>query len=62
MSADHSGKTKGGKSVLNALLDFGPETSAPAPTPSHDVVDRIKQIVKKLQEINQRIDDLSHRF
>jgi len=64
MSADHKGPLNG-KNKLSALLDFGPEEVAVVPVSPQEnssFTDRLKQIVKKLQEINERIDQLSSRF
>lgn len=50
-------KTKG---TIDSILDFGPGPVA-APT-SGDMTERLRQIVRQLQEINRRIDNLSSRF
>lgn len=47
---------------LNHLLDFGPEKTEPTPQKDANALERIKLIVKKLQEINKRIDDLASRL
>lgn len=44
---------------LDEILNFGPDHSS---QDSHAVTERIRAIVKKLEEINQRIDKLSLRF
>jgi hypothetical protein len=54
--------TKKGQSHLDHMLDFGPEKDEAPVAQSANSLDRLKQIVKKLQEINKRIDDLSHRL
>ena len=46
--------------ALHDILDFGPEKAA-AHEPT-DVTERIKRLVRQLQEINRRIDDLSNRY
>lgn len=65
MSADRKAPKsfgRDGKALLNEILDFGPDTIEPVPQHSSShFTDRIKQIVKKLQEINKRIDDLTAR-
>jgi hypothetical protein len=43
--------------VLDDILNFGPDPQVP----KDDFSTRIKAIVKKLQEINQRIENLSQR-
>jgi len=53
-----SSTRKDSKDALNEMLNFCPEPTAPR---SGDFAERIRQIVKKLQEINQRIDNLSTR-
>lgn len=45
---------------VNDLVDFGPEE--PPVTSPQDASERLKKLVKQLQEINRRIDNLSHRF
>lgn len=55
------------KSVLSALVDFGPETTpSPTPIPTNaggpEFTQRILRLVKQLQEINKRIDDLASRY
>ncbi|MBI4403559.1 MAG: hypothetical protein HY537_05330 [Deltaproteobacteria bacterium] len=47
------------KELLDGILDFGPENPT---NPSDDATDRIRQIVKKLQEISRRIDHLSSQL
>lgn len=55
-------------SVLSALVDFGPDTTplspklVPSQASGSEVTQRILRIVKQLQEINKRIDDLATRF
>ena len=52
-----------GRHSLNHLVDFGPEKNEPVSTyKSNSGLERIKQIVKQLQEINKRIDDLASRL
>ena len=43
---------------LNNMLNFGPDNT----TPENEANDRIRQLVKKLQEINRRIDRLASHF
>ena len=50
---------KDANDVLDDILNFGPESQTP---PSDDFSERIRQLVKKLQEINRRIDQLSTRL
>ncbi len=60
------------KSVLKEMLDFGPEITEPTAVvhspllppslPSHDVTSRLRNIVKQIQDISRRIDDLSERL
>ena len=44
--------------LLNNVVNFGPKEQNLPP----DAHDRIRQIIKKLQEISQRIDRLSSRY
>jgi len=68
MSADKKGPF--GKSKLSEILDFGPDSHVDAHVvspslPSNEsksFTERLKQIVKKLQEMNERIENLSNRF
>ncbi len=46
---------------VNDLVDFGPETDEVEVT-TDNTADRLRKLVKQLQEINRRIDNLSHRF
>lgn len=46
------------KTYLTEILNFGP-IGHPA---SQEVTERIKQLVKELEEINRRIDELSNRM
>lgn len=46
------------KTYLKEILNFGP-IGHPA---SNEVTERIKQLVKELEEINRRIDELSNRI
>jgi hypothetical protein len=52
------GPKKDLKEVLDHILSFGPDTQ----NTSSNASDRIKEIVRKLQELNRRIDNLSSRF
>ena len=52
--------SKDSKDILSEILDFGPNHSDPDLV-SHDVSNRIKSLIKKLQDISQRIDNLSTR-
>ena len=45
---------------VNDLVDFGPEPEE-EPVVS-DNSERLRKLVKQLQEINRRIDNLSNRF
>ena len=67
MSANDSRNNKTIHTSLNDFLDFGPDNNIKMPTPSvsssnNDVVLRIQQLVKKLQELNTRVERLSHLF
>ena len=56
---------KNTKSLLSDIVDFGPDTTVVSPcslTPSGNVTDRVRQLMKRLQEINQRIDKLASRL
>lgn len=44
---------------LDEILNFGPDTDT---QDSQAITDRIRAIVKKLEEINQRIDNLHSRL
>ncbi len=60
MSADHKGPL--GKCKISQMLDFGPDSKpAPNPSDSNSFTDRLKAIVRKLQELNDRIDQLTSR-
>ena len=43
------------KDLLDEMLSFGPETSSS----NTDISERLRELVKKLQDINRRIDNLS---
>ena len=46
--------------TLNDFLDFGPETVVlPTNQPESEIAARIKALVLKLQEINERLDKIS---
>lgn len=47
------------RSYLKEILSFGPLETQPQ---SSEVTERIKQLVKELEEINRRIDELSNRM
>ena len=59
MSADHKSQKSKTKGALDEMLDFGPE---PAPQESQDTHQRLLELVKKLKEINERIDRLAAHF
>ncbi len=47
--------------ILSSLLDFGPtDSSIIVASPSTE--ERLKKLVKQLEQIHQRIDALSSRF
>ncbi len=46
------------RELLSELLNFGPTNE----TIDNDFTDKIRQIIKKLQEISRRIDHLSSRY
>lgn len=46
------------KEALDNILNFGPEDAHS----NTNFSERIKDLVRKLQEINRRIDNLSSRF
>ncbi len=50
------------KTNLNQLLDFGPDTESLVSVESQDTTQRLKQMVKKLQELTQRVDALNNKF
>ncbi len=50
------------RSVIQEILDFGPDQSEVAPHVAEDVAERIQRIVEKLQDINRRIDHLASRL
>jgi uncharacterized protein YaaN involved in tellurite resistance len=52
------GPKKDIKETLDSILNFGPEDA----NSTSNFSERIKEIVRKLQEINRRIDNLSSRF
>ena len=64
MSADKKGPF--GKSKLSEILDFGPDSPIATPVnPANETgsfTDRLKQIVKNLQELNERIEIIANRF
>ena len=47
------------KSFLKEILNFGPVETMPA---NSEITERIKQLVRELEEINRRIDELSSRM
>ncbi len=47
------------KSFLKEILNFGPVETHPA---NSEITERIKQLVRELEEINRRIDELSNRM
>lgn len=47
------------KTFLKEILNFGPGESQP---PNTEITERIKQLVRELEEINRRIDELSNRM
>ena len=52
------------KTLLDEMLDFGPDESQPTTKTgpaSDDVTARLQRLLKQIQEISRRIDDLSHR-
>ncbi len=46
---------------LKEILDFGPDAPYPAQGMSNRVNERIRELVRKLAELNQRIDKLNSR-
>ena len=57
MSAESGGKPQ---NPLSAMLDFGPETTTAAqPAPSDEVTRRLKNLVKAIQDISRRVDELT---
>ena len=50
------------KSLLDALVDFGPDEAHPIEPANQDVNSRLKSLVKKLQELNARIDKVSNNY
>ena len=46
---------------LSDILDFGPDKIKPTPQ-AKDTNERIKKLLKQLQEINARVDKLTDRF
>ncbi|MBI1859548.1 MAG: hypothetical protein HYR96_01345 [Deltaproteobacteria bacterium] len=47
------------KAFLKEILNFGPVETQPA---NAEITERIKQLVRELEEINRRIDELSNRM
>ena len=55
--------SKNGNPALNDMLDFGPDVPEKSSAPvSSDVTMRIKNIIKQMQEISRRIDDLAEKL
>lgn len=50
------------KPSLNDLVDFGPDTDEVDGKVTDNTAERLRRLVKQLQEINRRVDKLSHRF
>ena len=57
MSSQDKSPKKEVNSLLNNIVDFGPETDTVPP----EATERICQMIKKLQEISERIDRLVAR-
>lgn len=67
MSAHQKGPkfpTKIGQATWQDILDFGdaPTESLKPQTGSNEVNDRLKALVRQLQEINRRIDNLNKHY
>lgn len=60
MSGERKRSLKDSNEKLNELLNFGPNTPEVQATESA-VSKRIKDLIKRLQEINERIDNLTNR-
>ena len=58
-SASSMGVSKDPRTYLKEILNFGPSEQRPV---NSEVSNRIKQLVKELEEINRRIDELSNRL
>lgn len=54
-----TGQRRDPKTFLKEILNFGPTDTQPVTT---DITERIKQLVRELEEINRRIDELSNRM
>lgn len=50
------------KVKLDAILDFGPAHPPSSQELSHNLDERLRRLVKQLQEMSQRIDLLASRF
>ena len=46
------------RSTLDEFLDFGPDSQETSSRESLDVTARLTRIIKQIQELSQRIDDL----
>ena len=56
-------KKSGVNPILSSLLDFGPtQSAAETVSLSSSTDERLKRLVKQLEQINRRIDALSTRF
>ena len=53
------GNRRDPKTILKEILSFGPIETQPA---NNEITERIKQLVRELEEINKRIDELSNRM
>lgn len=59
MGAERNSKSH---SRLNEMVDFGPEDVSPVPAaPSKDVSARLQRLLKQLQELSRRVDNLANR-
>ena len=53
------GNKRDPKTFLKEILSFGPVETQPA---NNEITERIKQLVRELEKINKRIDELSNRM
>ena len=47
---------------LKHLVGFGSEPSSATPTPPANVTERLKELVRRVEDLNRRVDRLKDQF
>lgn len=61
---NYEGRTEAHVHNLKHLVDFGPDhsESVAAPQETGEAGDRLKRLVKQLEDLNKRVDKLTQRY